>query len=317
MLKEFKGIGDTGADIYLREVQDVWTWVRPYFDERATAAAKALGLPTDPAKLGALAPRANARLAAALVRVSLRRRRAPAGDRLNHGAQRPRFGQLIVMTSGRRCPCNRSRSARRRLIRSRASAGMRDHFVAGQVVHVVDDVDEVRRGQPRSQLAQRHSQLMGEPDGGVVGQLPRSAGVGGHPLGQRWPPTRRRHRPGHCGRGPAGSDQQHRRIVAEHQVGQLDFPRPAVPDPGDGGVERGGGVRRQRADAVEVCVAASAHNCGSLRNSAASEAVSAATASLSMIMRHPGDGWRRPVRSTVAAVTPVSISHSAVRIQPW
>lgn len=71
MLKRFKGIGDTGADIYLREVQDVWTWVRPHFDDRATAAAKQLGLPTQPAKLGALAPRANAQLAAALVRVSL------------------------------------------------------------------------------------------------------------------------------------------------------------------------------------------------------------------------------------------------------
>jgi endonuclease III len=71
MLKKFKGIGDTGADIYLREVQDVWPWVRPYFDKRATRAAKALGLPSDPKKLGALAPRANARLAAALVRASL------------------------------------------------------------------------------------------------------------------------------------------------------------------------------------------------------------------------------------------------------
>jgi endonuclease III len=71
MLKEFKGIGDTGVDIYLREVQDVWTWVRPYFDERATGTAKRLGLPAEPAKLGALAPRANARLAAALVRASL------------------------------------------------------------------------------------------------------------------------------------------------------------------------------------------------------------------------------------------------------
>jgi endonuclease III len=71
MLKKFKGIGDTGADIYLREVQDVWTWVRPYFDKRAAQAAKALGLPSDPKKLGALAPRANARLAAALVRASL------------------------------------------------------------------------------------------------------------------------------------------------------------------------------------------------------------------------------------------------------
>jgi endonuclease III len=71
MLKKFKGIGDTGADIYLREVQDVWSWVRPYFDKRAVRGAKALGLPGDPKKLGALAPRANARLAAALVRVSL------------------------------------------------------------------------------------------------------------------------------------------------------------------------------------------------------------------------------------------------------
>jgi endonuclease III len=71
MLKKFKGIGDTGADIYLREVQDVWPWVRPYFDKRAASAAKALGLPRDPTKLGALAPRANARLAAALVRASL------------------------------------------------------------------------------------------------------------------------------------------------------------------------------------------------------------------------------------------------------
>jgi endonuclease III len=71
MLKKFKGIGDTGADIFLREVQDVWTWVRPYFDKRATGAAKKLGLPVDPTELGALAPRDNARLAAALVRASL------------------------------------------------------------------------------------------------------------------------------------------------------------------------------------------------------------------------------------------------------
>ncbi|OBH51965.1 endonuclease [Mycobacterium sp. E2479] len=71
MLKQFKGIGDTGADIYLREVQDVWTWVRPYFDDRTTDTAKQLGLPGEPKKLGSLAPQANARLAAALVRVSM------------------------------------------------------------------------------------------------------------------------------------------------------------------------------------------------------------------------------------------------------
>jgi hypothetical protein len=71
LLKQFKGIGDTGADIFLREVQDVWAWVRPYFDERAIASAGELGLPTDAAALGKLAPRSNAKLAAALVRVSL------------------------------------------------------------------------------------------------------------------------------------------------------------------------------------------------------------------------------------------------------
>ncbi len=50
MLKQFKGIGDTGADIFLREVQDVWTWVRPHFDKRATRTAKASGLAQRPGK---------------------------------------------------------------------------------------------------------------------------------------------------------------------------------------------------------------------------------------------------------------------------
>jgi endonuclease III len=71
LLMEFKGIGDTGADIFLREVQDTWAWVRPYFDDRARGAAKELGLPTDAGGLGELAPGRNAALAAALVRVSL------------------------------------------------------------------------------------------------------------------------------------------------------------------------------------------------------------------------------------------------------
>ncbi len=71
LLEEFTGIGHTGADIFLREVQDVWTWVRPYFDHRATAAARDLGLPTDPGELGRLAGSECAPLAAALVRVAL------------------------------------------------------------------------------------------------------------------------------------------------------------------------------------------------------------------------------------------------------
>jgi endonuclease III len=71
LLKQFKGIGDTGADIFLREIQDHWTWVRPFFDDRALAAAEELGLPSRADELGALAPRSNAKLAAALVRLSL------------------------------------------------------------------------------------------------------------------------------------------------------------------------------------------------------------------------------------------------------
>lgn len=71
LLKQFKGIGDAGADIFLREVQDVWPWVRPYFDKRAITAARQIGLPTDADELAALAPRQNAKLAAALVRLSL------------------------------------------------------------------------------------------------------------------------------------------------------------------------------------------------------------------------------------------------------
>jgi endonuclease III len=71
LLMRFKGIGTTGADIFLREVQDTWPWVRPYFDDRARAAAADLGLPDTPAALGRLAPDDTARLAAALIRVSL------------------------------------------------------------------------------------------------------------------------------------------------------------------------------------------------------------------------------------------------------
>lgn len=69
-LKRFPGIGDTGASIFLREVQDVWPWARSTFDERALGAARVLGLPADAGELGALSQGRNAELAAALVRFS-------------------------------------------------------------------------------------------------------------------------------------------------------------------------------------------------------------------------------------------------------
>lgn len=71
LLREFKGIGPTGSDIFLREVQDVWRWSGPYFDDRARRGAQRLGLPDDPDRLAELAPRRRAAFAAALVRVGL------------------------------------------------------------------------------------------------------------------------------------------------------------------------------------------------------------------------------------------------------
>ncbi|MEB3050213.1 endonuclease [Mycolicibacter sp. MYC123] len=70
LLKGFSGIGDAGAEIFLREVQDVWPWARSTFDDRALEAARDLGLPGDATELGALSLGRNAELAAALVRYS-------------------------------------------------------------------------------------------------------------------------------------------------------------------------------------------------------------------------------------------------------
>lgn len=77
LLVEFPGIGPTGADIFLREAQLVWTDLRPYADRRVIAGAGRLGLPTAPDRLARLVSAPDyARLAAALVRVSLRSRTA-------------------------------------------------------------------------------------------------------------------------------------------------------------------------------------------------------------------------------------------------
>lgn len=69
LLKEFKGIGETGADIFLREVQVIWPEVFPFADQKALDGAKALGLPHDAAALGKLVrgKRRYAQLISALV----------------------------------------------------------------------------------------------------------------------------------------------------------------------------------------------------------------------------------------------------------
>jgi endonuclease III len=77
LIQQVKGIGPTGAAVFLREVQQVWPWVRPYLDDRARAGAARLGLPDDQERLADLVrPAELARFAAGLVRVS----RLPAGQ---------------------------------------------------------------------------------------------------------------------------------------------------------------------------------------------------------------------------------------------
>lgn len=70
-LKRFSGIGDVGADIYLREVQAVWDEVHPFLDGRAAKGAEQLGLPTSAKGLAELVPAADyPRLVCACVRTT-------------------------------------------------------------------------------------------------------------------------------------------------------------------------------------------------------------------------------------------------------
>ncbi|WP_436789356.1 endonuclease [Yinghuangia sp. YIM S10712] len=72
LLCEFPGIGPTAADIFCREVQAVWPWLRPALDRKALDAAGDLGLPARADQLEQLVKGDElAALAAGLVRVGL------------------------------------------------------------------------------------------------------------------------------------------------------------------------------------------------------------------------------------------------------
>lgn len=72
LIKEFKGIGETGADIFFRELQAVWHEHYPFADKRALKAARRLGLGEDAKTLASLTDRKDfPRLVTALVRLDL------------------------------------------------------------------------------------------------------------------------------------------------------------------------------------------------------------------------------------------------------
>ena len=80
LLMEFPGIGPTGADIFLREVQGVWPQVAPHLDKRVLDGAGKLGLPRQERTLARLAHSNDelVRVSAALVRVSRSEKTAKA-----------------------------------------------------------------------------------------------------------------------------------------------------------------------------------------------------------------------------------------------
>ena len=73
LLKQVKGLGDVGVDIFFREVQVTWHELVPFADRRALRAAGKLKLDDDPRRLYRLVdgPVDFARLTAALVRTEL------------------------------------------------------------------------------------------------------------------------------------------------------------------------------------------------------------------------------------------------------
>jgi endonuclease III len=73
LLTEVPGIGPAGADIFLREAQRVWSWLRPHLDQRVLDGAREAGLPhSRDALANVFEGRDAATLGAALVRLTTR-----------------------------------------------------------------------------------------------------------------------------------------------------------------------------------------------------------------------------------------------------
>jgi hypothetical protein len=73
LLKEFKGIGEVGADIFFREAQLVWPELYPFADSKVLQTAEQVGLPAEAPTLALLVRRKRdfVRLVDALITVRL------------------------------------------------------------------------------------------------------------------------------------------------------------------------------------------------------------------------------------------------------
>jgi endonuclease III len=72
LLQETPGLGPSGAAIFCREVQGVWTDVYPYVDDKVAQGAQRVGLPKTPDRLASYVPAGEfPRLATACVRAAL------------------------------------------------------------------------------------------------------------------------------------------------------------------------------------------------------------------------------------------------------
>lgn len=72
LLKEFKGMGDVGVDIFFREAQLAWSDIYPFADKKALQAAGKVGLPENVNKISELVSRKKLPdLLAALIRIDL------------------------------------------------------------------------------------------------------------------------------------------------------------------------------------------------------------------------------------------------------
>ncbi len=86
LLKEFKGIGDVGVDIFFREVQVAWDELVPLTGRRALDVAQRLGLPGGARGLARLVDDADfPALVAALVRVRRERDREEVVEAARRG----------------------------------------------------------------------------------------------------------------------------------------------------------------------------------------------------------------------------------------